>query len=418
MRQLGLPPRSRYRANAANMLPTVDVAGRYYSSILCSLGRLPLPSIAGPAKYCSSTHKGLCRALPPLGYMDPKFLQVMRDVQALLRYCFQTRNETTLAISGTGSAAMEAALANSIEPGDVVLVCVNGYFGCRLAEMASRYGADVRRSDIAWGSVFSLQDIRALLDEHRPSLVCMVMVETSTGALQPLEGVGALCHEFGALLLVDAVTGFCTSPLLVDEWEIDICYSCSQKGLSCCPGASPLTVSPRALAVMNARKSPVANWYLDLSLLMKYWAGNARVYHHTPPMNIFYGMREAMRLVAEEGLEAVWLRHRAVAQYFAQGLRKRGLQLHVTQETHRSPALTTVVVPPQQDAAALCRTLLQEGVEIGVGIGSLAGKVWRIGLMGYNATRDNVDRLLGLLDKHLDFKGTVGDGLDGEGHLR
>lgn len=353
----------------------------------------------GPSNFSQEVLSALGQ--PPLGYMDPSFLKVMTDVQALLRYAFQTRNETTLAISGTGSAAMEAALANVIEPGDVVLVCVSGYFGRRLVEMAKRYGADVRHKEIAWGSVFSLEEIRALLAEHCPTLVCLVMVETSTGALQPLEGLGKLCHEFGALLLVDAVTGLCTSPLHVDKWDIDICYSCSQKGLSCCPGASPLTMGPRAMEKVASRKSPVANWYLDLPLLMKYWAGNTRVYHHTPPISVFYALREALRLVAEEGLEAIWARHANTARYFAQQLNSRNLRLHVPEEEQRSPALTTVVVPDKVDAAAVCRSLLAEGVEIGVGIGELAGKVWRVGLMGCNSRRQSVDRLVQLLDKHV-----------------
>ncbi|KAL8447282.1 hypothetical protein Emed_004493 [Eimeria media] len=357
----------------------------------------------GPTNFPPEVLKAL--SLPPLGYLDPHFLQVLADVQSLLRYCFQTQNETTIAISGTGSAAMEAALANLIEEGDRVLVAVKGYFGLRLEEMARRYGADVRVIKKPWGSVFSLEELREALTQHRPALLCVVMAETSTGALQPLEGLGALCREFGCLLLVDAVTGLCTSPLYVDQWSIDACYSCSQKGLSCCPGASPLTMSPRAMEKVAARKTPVKNWYLDLSLLLRYWGvgphKGPRVYHHTPPMNLLYGLREALRLIAAEGLEAVWRRHHEVASYLTQQLEARGLRVHVQQEAHRAPALTTVVVPPQVDAAALCKNLLGEGVEVGAGIGELAGKVWRVGLMGNNAKRENVDILVRLLSKQL-----------------
>ncbi|KAL8272973.1 hypothetical protein Esti_003141 [Eimeria stiedai] len=360
----------------------------------------------GPTNFPPEVLKAL--SLPPLGYLDPHFLQVLADVQQLLRYCFQTRNEVTIAVSGTGSAAMEAALANLIEEGDRVLVAVNGYFGLRLEEMARRYGADVWVLKKPWGSVFSLEELRAALEQQRPALLCIVMAETSTGALQPLEALGALCREFGCLLLVDAVTGLCTSPLYVDQWSIDACYSCSQKGLSCCPGASPLTLSPRAMHKVAARKTPVKNWYLDLPLLLRYWgwgpgalAGGPRAYHHTPPVNLLYGLREALRLIAAEGLEAVWRRHREVASYLAQQLEAQGLRMHVQREGDRCPALSTVVVSPHVEAAALCKNLLAEGVEVGVGIGELAGKVWRVGLMGHNAKRENVDTLVRLLSKHL-----------------
>ncbi|KAL8441036.1 hypothetical protein Emag_007512 [Eimeria magna] len=359
----------------------------------------------GPTNFPPEVLKAL--SLPPLGYLDPHFLQVLSEIQGLLRYCFQTQNEATIAVSGTGSAAMEAALANLIEEGDRVLVAVKGYFGLRLEEMARRYGADVRVVRKPWGSVFSLEELREALEQHQPALLCVVMAETSTGALQPLEGLGSLCRKLNCLLLVDAVTGLCTSPLYVDQWSIDACYSCSQKGLSCCPGASPLTLSPRAMEKVAARKTPVKNWYLDMSLLLRYWGGEPRaprVYHHTPPMNVLYGLRESLRLIAAEGLEAVWRRHHEVSLYLAQQLEARGLRMHVQQQAHRAPALSTVVVPPQADAAAICRSLLTEGLELGAGIGELAGKVWRVGLMGYNAKRENVEILVGLLSKHLSLK--------------
>lgn len=354
----------------------------------------------GPTNFSQDVLTALSK--PPLGYLDPSFLNVMAEVQGLLRYCFQTCNETTLAISGTGSAAMEAAICNVVEPGDTVLVAVSGYFGRRLVEMAKRYGADVRQKEIPWGSSFSLEELRALIEENCPTLVCVVMAETSTGALQPLEGLGDICHEHGALLLVDAVTGFCTSPLYVDKWAIDICYSCSQKGLSCCPGASPLTLNARAMDKVLKRKTPVANWYLDLTLLMKYWDGPTRVYHHTAPINLLYALREALRLIAEEGLEAVWARHKDTTAYFVQQLTRRNLHLHIPSEQNRTPAVTTVVVPEKVDAAAVCRSLLlNDDIEIGVGIGELAGKVWRIGFMGWNSKRENVDKLMHALEKHL-----------------
>lgn len=371
---------------------------------------LPEPLLLGPgpSNFSSAVLGALSK--PPLGYMNPSFLQVMADIQTLLRQCFKTSNETTLAISGTGSAAMEAAISNLIEPGDVVLVCIKGYFGKRIVDMARRYGADVRHKEISWGAVFSLEEIESLINEHKPFLVCLVMVETSTGALQDLKAVGKLCHDHGALLLVDAVTGFCTSPLLVDEWEIDACFSCSQKGLSCCPGASPLTMSPRAMQKVAARKTPVANWYLDLGMLMKYWTGSSRVYHHTPPMNLFYALREALRLVVAEGLENVWARHAEAAQYLAVELTRRGIKLLITEEAARSPALTTVRVPDGVNPAEICRKLLEDGVELGAGMGDLQGKVWRVGLMGQNAKKKNVDTLMKLLDKHLRSTGPAQNG--------
>ena len=232
------------------------------------------------------------------------------------------------------------------------------------------------------------------------------MAETSTGALQPLEGLGCLCRKYEALLLVDAVTGLATSPLFVDAWMIDVCYSCSQKGLSCCPGVSPLTVGPRAIEKIRSRKTPVSNWYLDLSLLMKYWSGDKRCYHHTPPISLLFALREALRALAKEGLENVWRRHKETADFFAAQLQQRGIQLHVQREEYRSPALTTVSVPKGVSAASVAAALLQEGVEIGLGIGQLEGKVWRVGFMGANANIGNAEKLLLLLDKYISKSST------------
>ncbi len=332
-------------------------------------------------------------ALQPIGHLDPRYLQVMNDVQELLRYTWQTDNETTISVSGAGSAAMEATLANVVEPGDVVLVGVMGYFGHRLVDMAGRYGANVQHIHKPWGQVFSLDALRAAMETHRPAILCLVHAETSTGARQPLEGVGDLCREFDCLLLLDTVTSLGGVPLFLDEWGVDLAYSCGQKGLSAPPGISPLTLGPRAMEKVMRRRTPIPNWYLDINLLNKYW-GSDRVYHHTAPVNMNYAMREALRLVAEEGLEARWDRHRATAKLLWDGLADMGLSCHVDEAT-RLPTLTTVRIPAGIDGKAVSRKLLMEyNIEIGGGLGELAGQVWRIGLMGYNSRRENVVLLL------------------------
>jgi alanine-glyoxylate transaminase/serine-glyoxylate transaminase/serine-pyruvate transaminase len=338
--------------------------------------------------------------LPPVGHLDPYYLDLMDEVQELLRYAWQTHNPLTVSVSGTGSAAMEATLANVVEAGDVVLVGVKGYFGHRLVDMASRYGADVCKLTKPWGEVFSLDELREGLETHRPAVLALVHAETSTGACQPLEGVGQLCREYNCLLLVDTVTSLGGVPLLLDEWGIDLAYSCSQKGLGCPPGLAPFTMGARAMEKFQQRRSPVANWYLDMSLLSRYW-GEGRIYHHTAPINMNYALREALRLVAQEGLVSRWERHQANAQLLWEGLAELGLTCHVAEE-FRLPTLTTVRVPEGVDSKAVARQLLTEyNIEIGLGLGELAGKVWRIGLMGYNSRPDNVLLLLAMLKRIL-----------------
>ncbi|MFZ0545331.1 MAG: aminotransferase class V-fold PLP-dependent enzyme, partial [Candidatus Promineifilaceae bacterium] len=264
---------------------------------------MPPRLLLGPGP--SNAHPRVLQALGmrQVGHLDPCFIELMNEVQELLRYAWQTDNRLTIPVSGTGSAAMEASLANMVEPGDVVLIGVNGYFGERLVDMAGRYGGQVERLDKAWGEVFSLAELRAGLEQYHPAVLALVHAETSTGARQPLEGVGDLCREFDCLLLVDSVTSLGGVPLFLDEWKVDVAYSGSQKCLGCPPGIAPLTLGPRAMDKLNGRKTKVANWYLDMSAVSKYW-GKERTYHHTAPINMNYGFREALRLVAEEGLEA------------------------------------------------------------------------------------------------------------------
>lgn len=353
----------------------------------------PGPSNADPTVVAAMNHQ-------PIGHLDPAYLHMMDEVQSLLRYAWQTSNPITFPVAGTGSAAMEATLANAVEPGDKVLVGVKGYFGHRLVDMAGRYQAEVCTLHKPWGQVFSLSELRRAMETHRPQILALVHAETSTGARQPLEGVGDLCREFDCLLLLDTVTSLGGVPIFLDEWGVDLAYSCSQKGLSCPPGISPFTMSPRAVEKLQRRSDKVPNWYLDASLLAKYW-GSDRTYHHTAPVNLTFALREALRLLAEEGLEARWQRHQQTAEKLWAGLAELGLDCHV-EAAYRLPTLTTVQVPAGVDAKAVTRQLLAEhNIEIGGGLGELAGKVWRLGLMGHNSQPERVDTLLTALKQVL-----------------
>lgn len=371
--------------------------------------RLNLPTIDMPPRILlgagpSNSHPRVFAAMiaPTVGHLDPTFIRVMDEVGELLRYAWQTDNEYTIAISGTGSSAMEAAFANVVEPGDRVLIGVSGYFGRRMVDMAGRYGADVRCLETAWGEAFSFDALRQGMETHRPQVLALVHAETSTGVRQPLEGLAGLCREHDCLLLVDTVTSLGGVPLFVDAWGLDIAYSGSQKCLSAPSGVAPITFGPRALEKIRNRRAPIANWYMNAELLGKYWAGSPRAYHHTAPMHLFYALREGLRLVAEEGLAERWARHRAVAETFWAGLSELGLEPHVPLE-YRLPSLTTVRVPAGVDAAAVSRRLLTEyNIEIAGGLGDLAGKVWRVGLMGYNARRETVAVLLRALAEVLE----------------
>ena len=386
-----------------HLLPSVDQCHRSSLAPIATPDRLLL----GPGP--SNAHPTVLQALSrtPIGHLDPLYVELMAEVQELLRYAWQTDNRLTLPMSGTGSSAMEATLANTVEPGDRVLVAVKGYFGNRLVDMAGRYRADVRVVEKPWGEAFSLEELEAALIEHKPAILALVHAETSTGICQPMEGIGDLCRQHNCLLLLDTVTSLGGVPLFLDEWKVDLAYSCSQKGLSCPPGLGPFTMGPRAEEKLSSRKDKVPNWYLDVSLLNQYW-GSDRVYHHTAPVNMNFGMREALRLLAEEGLEQAWARHRRNAEALWSGLESMGLVLHAP-ESLRLPTLTTVRIPDGVDGKAFSQHLLnQHGIEVGGGLGTLAGKIWRIGLMGYNSTPENVNRLLNLFETELPrFSGSV-----------
>ncbi len=361
---------------------------------------VPSRLLLGPGP--SNAHPEVLNALSmnPIGHLDEAYLELMLDVQNLLRYTWQSNNRMTLPMSGTGSAAMEASIANFIEEGEKILIAKKGYFGERLVDMASRYKADVVLIEKKWGEAFSLEEIQYEIEKHKPSVFAIVHAETSTGVLQPLQGIGDVCRMNNCLFLVDAVTSLGALPLFVDDWKIDIAYSCSQKGLSCPPGLSPLTINERAEDKLANRKSKVPNWYLDLSLLNKYW-GSDRVYHHTAPVNMNYAIREGLRLIANEGLEDIWKRHLDNSHNLCNGFVSMGLDLHVPSE-FRLPTLTTVRIPNSIDGEAFRNHLLKNfGIEIGNGLGNLSGKIWRIGLMGYNSRKENVDRLLNIFDSEL-----------------
>jgi alanine-glyoxylate transaminase/serine-glyoxylate transaminase/serine-pyruvate transaminase len=363
------------------------------------------PILLGPGP--SMVHPRVLRvmATPVVGFMDPQFLEIMDEVQSLLREVFQTSNPLTLPISGTGGAGMEAALVNFLERGDSILVCVNGFFGARMVEIAGRCGATVDRVDVPWGEVVFPEQVDAALRARPAKVVAIVHGETSTGVRQPLEEIAAVAHRHGALLLVDTVASLGGVSVPVDAIGIDICYTGSQKCLSVPPGLAPITVSPRAVDVLNARKTPVQSWYLDLTLIRKYWSPE-RVYHHTGPITMTFGLREALRLIHEEGLAQVCERHSRVAAMLWDGLERLGLQPIVPSE-YRLPSLTTVWVPEGVDDLAVRRQLLQEyHIDIAGGLGAFKGKAWRIGLMGYSCRPENVLALLGALERILHGKGS------------
>lgn len=366
-----------------NTYPEIDVSPRVL------LG--PGPSLVDPRvlKAMSS---------PLVGHLDPEFLVLMDNMQQMLRQVMQTENKLTIAVAGTGSAAMEAAFANMLEPGDNILICINGYFGHRMVDMAERYGANVHTITRPWGQVFTPEEVKEALDESGASIVGIVHAETSTGAHQPLEEIAKLIHERDGYLIADTVTSLGGLPVRMDEVGIDVCYSGGQKALSCPPGASPLSFSPRAVERLQNRKTKVANWYLDATMLGNYW-GSERTYHHTAPISMNYALYESLRVILEEGLEARWQRHRENAELLWEGLEALDMALHVEAD-YRLPTLTTVCVPQGIDEAAVRKALLHDyNIEIGGGLGELKGMVWRIGLMGYSSRKENVLLLLAALEK-------------------
>ena len=366
---------------------------------------MPLPGQLNPSPRLllgpgpSDAHPRVLTAMatPLLGHLDPQFIEIMNETQEMLRAVFQTKNALTLPMSATGMAGMETCFVNLVEPGDKVVLCVAGYFGSRMVDVAGRCGAELTVMNGPWGEPFELDAIRETLQKVRPKVLGIVHAETSTGCLQPIAELGKLCHEFDALLIADTVTSLGCVPVKLDEWEIDAAFSCSQKGLSCPPGLSPVSFSERAATRMKARKSKVQSWYFDLSSIQSYWGGE-RTYHHTAPITMIYAIREGLRIVLEEGLEARFARHVRNHLALKAGLTALGLK-YTSKEGFQLPQLNPVRIPDGVDDVAGRKRLLAEfGIEVGGGLGDFKGKAWRIGLMGHNSRANCVFQVLAALE--------------------
>lgn len=354
--------------------------------------------LLGPGPSPVSDRVRRAMAEPLVGHMDPWFLELLDEIARRLRAAFRTENELTFAVSGTGSAGMQAAMVNLIEPGDEFAVVINGAFGERMAEMASRLGASVIRVETEWGTAVEAALVEEALLAH-PSAkgLAVVHAETSTGVRQPLEEIGDFIRSTDTVFVVDAVTSLGGIEVAVDDWGVDVCYSGTQKCLGAPPGLSPITFSPRAVERIESRSSPVSSWYLDATMIRRYW-GSERVYHHTPPIPMLYALSEALAIVEEEGLEMRWARHTEVGSRLQSELISRGFTLFAA-DGFRLPQLTSLLLPPESDDRALRKRLLGEfGIEVGGGLGSFAGKMWRVGLMGEGARHDSVDRFLAAVD--------------------
>jgi alanine-glyoxylate transaminase/serine-glyoxylate transaminase/serine-pyruvate transaminase len=364
----------------------------------------PRRLLLGPGPSDADPRVLQAMSTPVVGHLDPYFLQIMDEIREMLRQSLQTRNQLTLPISATGMAGMETCFVNLVEPGDRVVLCVIGFFGQRMVEVAGRTGAELTVLQKPWGEVFDQNEIREVLKKVRPKVLAVVHAETSTGAWQPIEELGKICRETDTLLLIDAVTSLGCIPLALDDWGVDAAFSCSQKGLGCPPGLSPVSFSPRAVEAIGKRKAKVQSWYFDLSLVQKYWAED-RVYHHTGPISSVYALREGLRILLEEGLPARWERHRKNHLAIKAGLNALGLT-YTAVEGHQLPPLNAVRIPAGVDDLAVRKRLLNEfGIEIGSGLGEFKGKAWRIGLMGYNSRPDNVLLVLAALEQCLAWQG-------------
>jgi alanine-glyoxylate transaminase/serine-glyoxylate transaminase/serine-pyruvate transaminase len=358
----------------------------------------PIRTLLGPGPSPVSQRVLNALSLPVVGHLDPKFLEIMDQNMAMLREVFQTANRVALPMSGTGSAGMETCFVNLLEPGDSVLIGVNGVFGTRMVDVAQRCGAQVETVDADWGTALDAEKFKTALAQKKHKVVAVVHAETSTGVLQPLDDIAKLVHESGALLLVDAVTSLGGAPVRVDELGIDACYSGTQKCLGCPPGLSPVTFNERAIEVIRKRKTKVQSWYLDLSMIEKYW-GSERVYHHTAPISMNYALHEALRIVLEEGLAASWQRHKQTHELFVREMRKLEIEPAVAQSI-RAPMINAIRIPDGvDDAKARARLYDDFNIEIGAGLGPLKGKIWRVGLMGHGSRAENVETLAGALKK-------------------
>jgi alanine-glyoxylate transaminase/serine-glyoxylate transaminase/serine-pyruvate transaminase len=364
----------------------------------------PRRILMGPGP--SDTHPRVLAALarPTVGHLDPWFLKTMNEIAELLRQVFATRNEMTLAVSGTGSAGMETMFVNLLEPGDSVLIGVNGEFGRRMTDVARRCGAEVTTVESPFGKIIEADKVKEALKKKKFKAVALVHAETSTGVHQPMDEIAALVREHEALFVLDTVTSLGGLPVEIDKWGVDAVYSGTQKCLSCPPGLSPISFSRRATDALSWRKTRPQSWYLDMTMVKQYW-GSERLYHHTAPINMLYGLLEALRIVAEEGLEARFARHKRNHGALKAGLAAMGLK-YVAQEGRQLPMLNAVGIPEGVEDAKVRRQLLEEfGIEIGGGLGEFKGKAWRIGLMGETSRPQNVLLCLAGLEKALGDQG-------------
>jgi len=355
----------------------------------------------------SDVHPRVLKAMstPLVGHLDPDFLTIMNETREMLRRVFQTKNELTIALSGTGSAGMEATLVNLLEPGDKAVICINGLFAERMADIVKRCGAEPVVVEGEWGNIIEPEEVKKVISKTSDvKLLGVVHAETSTGVRQPLEELSSIAQESEALFVVDAVTSLGGIPVKTDSWNIDAIYSGTQKCLSCPPGLSPVSFSEKATKSIAERKTPIQSWYLDMGMLQNYW-GKERFYHHTAPINMVYALREALRLVLEEGLEERFHRHQLNSNALVAGLEAMGLKMIAPTE-YRLPELNSVYIPEEIDDATVRKALLNEyGIEIGGGLGKFKGKAWRIGLMGYSSSRANVMLLLAALENILSSNG-------------
>lgn len=361
--------------------------------------KLPVRILMGPGP--STVHPLVLRAIsiPLLGHLDPKFLNVMNDITLLLQSVFETSNEQTMAMPGTGSAGMEAVFVNLLEPGDKVIICVHGLFGERMVDMAGRIGCNIVTIEAPWGEHIAPEQVKKTLDDHPDvKMLAIVQAETSTGVYQPLADISKLVNDAGLLFVVDAVTSLGGMEVGVDKHKIDAVFSGTQKNLSIPPGLAPVSFSNKALAVLDNRKSKVQSWYLDLTMIRKYW-GQERFYHHTAPISMIYALREGLRLIVDEGLKEVANRHLSLGRALQAGLSAMGLEMAVRDEKFRLPNLTAVYIPEGIDDLVVRKRLLNEfNIEIGGGLGRHKGKIWRVGLMGYSCSKENVFLLLAALE--------------------
>jgi alanine-glyoxylate transaminase / serine-glyoxylate transaminase / serine-pyruvate transaminase len=363
----------------------------------------PKRILMGPGP--SNVHPRVLEAMaqPTIGHLDPKFIELMDEIKELLKYAFQTKNEVTFAVSGPGSVGMETCLVNLVEPGSKVLVCINGVFGGRMKSIVERCSAEAIVLYMPWGRAIDSQIFEDTIKKNKGISVCaFVHAETSTGAKSDIKTLAEISHQHNCIVIADTVTSLGGIPLMIDEWNIDAAYSGSQKCLSCPPGLSPVTFNGRAVNFIRNRKAPVQSWFMDLNLILGYWSGNVkRAYHHTAPINSLYALHESLLILKEEGLENSWKRHKTNGEKLVSELDRIGLKPFV-KEDERLPQLTSVSVPEGVDEAKVRMSLLNEySIEIGAGLGELAGKVWRIGLMGYSSNEENVKVCVKTLKKIL-----------------